>query len=331
MLKKLLNRFKEKPLFTAFLTLSSGALIGQIIGLLTTPIVSRIYDNESFGEYNIFVSTAMIICTFSQLGLASAIMIPDEEESSKKIVTSAFILQLFLSSLFLVIAFSIAPIYKFITIDFSYSILLLLIFVYIIAINTNSFLNIYINRKMHYRILFWNSIIGAFSTLLITIPLGLLKFGFLGFIISSLVSIIICNIQMLLKENPFVKISFKDFRFVIKRYRDFITFQFSSNLLTTFSTQYPNQTFDRVFGSAKLGSYSMTEKIFGIPSRLIAVPIMTGIKEFTAETIATYDLVIVTAAHTNVDYSLVQQSAKFIFDTKNVMKQIECRTNIEVL
>lgn len=56
-----------------------------------------------------------------------------------------------------------------------------------------------------------------------------------------------------------------------------------------------------------------------------------GIKEFTPEIVAGYDLVMVTAAHTNVDYEMVQRNAKAIFDTKNVMKHIENRDNIEVL
>lgn len=56
-----------------------------------------------------------------------------------------------------------------------------------------------------------------------------------------------------------------------------------------------------------------------------------GIKEFTPEIVAGYDLVMVTAAHTNVDYDMVQKSAKVIFDTKNVMKNIKDRDNIEVL
>ena len=45
-----------------------------------------------------------------------------------------------------------------------------------------------------------------------------------------------------------------------------------------------------------------------------------------------YDLVIVTAGHTkNVDYQMVADNAKAIFDTKNVMKAIKNRENIEVL
>ena len=56
-----------------------------------------------------------------------------------------------------------------------------------------------------------------------------------------------------------------------------------------------------------------------------------GIKDITPEIIASYDLIMVTAAHTNVDYDMIQKNAVAIFDTKNVMKNIENRENIEVL
>ena len=51
----------------------------------------------------------------------------------------------------------------------------------------------------------------------------------------------------------------------------------------------------------------------------------------TMSVISKFDLVIITAAHTRIDYSLIQESAKFIFDTKNAMKKIKNRENIELL
>lgn len=56
-----------------------------------------------------------------------------------------------------------------------------------------------------------------------------------------------------------------------------------------------------------------------------------GEPELTVELIESTDLVIVTTAHTNVDYNFVQKHAKAIFDTKNAMKQVESRENIELL
>ena len=53
--------------------------------------------------------------------------------------------------------------------------------------------------------------------------------------------------------------------------------------------------------------------------------------ELTRELIESSDLVMITAAHTNVNYELVQKYAKAVFDTKNVMKDIKDRANIEIL
>ncbi len=56
-----------------------------------------------------------------------------------------------------------------------------------------------------------------------------------------------------------------------------------------------------------------------------------GLKELTPDVVAAYDLVMITTAHTNVDYEMVQKNAKAIFDTKNVMKTVTNKTNVEVL
>lgn len=56
-----------------------------------------------------------------------------------------------------------------------------------------------------------------------------------------------------------------------------------------------------------------------------------GERELTVDLIKSADLVMVTAAHTNVDYDFVQQNAVFVFDTKNVMKAVKNRENIELL
>jgi UDP-N-acetyl-D-glucosamine dehydrogenase len=59
--------------------------------------------------------------------------------------------------------------------------------------------------------------------------------------------------------------------------------------------------------------------------------VVTGLSEITPEIVAGYDLVMITTAHSNVDYEMVQKNAKAIFDTKNVMKNMKDRENIEVL
>ena len=58
---------------------------------------------------------------------------------------------------------------------------------------------------------------------------------------------------------------------------------------------------------------------------------MTGETELTEELVKSADLVMITAAHTNVDYELVCANAVAVFDTKNAAKNVANRENIEVL
>ena len=58
---------------------------------------------------------------------------------------------------------------------------------------------------------------------------------------------------------------------------------------------------------------------------------MQSIPTLTEEAVSRADLVMITTAHSNVDYELVSRSARMIFDTKNAMKAVARRDNIEVL
>lgn len=56
-----------------------------------------------------------------------------------------------------------------------------------------------------------------------------------------------------------------------------------------------------------------------------------GKSDLTKELLGSADLVIVTTSHTTVDYDFVQKNSQAIFDTKNAMKQVKNRDNIELL
>lgn len=57
----------------------------------------------------------------------------------------------------------------------------------------------------------------------------------------------------------------------------------------------------------------------------------TGLPALTKEVLEEADLVIITTAHTTVDYSFVLEHAKVVFDTKNILKEEINREKIELL
>lgn len=59
--------------------------------------------------------------------------------------------------------------------------------------------------------------------------------------------------------------------------------------------------------------------------------VKTSEESLSVDLIESCDLVIITTAHTTIDYNFVQQHAKAIFDTKNAAKRVKVRDNIELL
>lgn len=56
-----------------------------------------------------------------------------------------------------------------------------------------------------------------------------------------------------------------------------------------------------------------------------------GLKNISEEIVKKYDIVIVTTAHTKIDYDMVANNAKAVFDTKNAMKSVKNRKNLYLL
>ena len=68
-----------------------------------------------------------------------------------------------------------------------------------------------------------------------------------------------------------------------------------------------------------------------IPEYKYKGEIHKGIEKIDAKIIKGYDLVVITSAHTAFDYEMIAKNAVAIFDTRNAMKNIENRENIELL
>lgn len=277
----LVNRIKAYVMDSDFLksvsVLFSGNLIANIISFLSIPIISRIYSKDAFGDYSIVTSVAAIIIVCSSFGLSSAIMAPKDNTESKQILTTTFLIQLFIISLILFISL-VLYLFDIRIYDFSgqYILSLFLLWMYSIAYALFSVLSVYTNKLKKNRVLFWNALINSFSLLCFTIPLGVLGWGGVGLLTAAIVSYLIADMQMILKTKPFTTFILKsDVKIIFSKYRDFVLYQFPSNILGSFTIQLPNQAFSRLFGNASLGGYAMCEKILGVPMRLIGSPINT--------------------------------------------------------
>lgn len=272
----ILRKYKDSEFFKSVTILVSGNFVSQVVSLSTIPIISRLYSENDFGEAAIFFSTASIIVSISAAGLASAIMSPKDEKKAKDVFFTAFSIQQIIFTIFFIICILLSPRMKLYRISIPYIGVCVLTYIYLVTYGLNSLLSIYANRQGKNRILFINALIGSFSTLLITVPLGILGSGTIGFILAAIIASVIMSAQMLIRVNPFYRIlSYREMVSIIIEFKDYILYQFPANLISSFSIQLPNQLLSRHFGNVALGSFAMCERVMGYPTRLIAAPITT--------------------------------------------------------
>lgn len=270
----LIKKIKENDFIKGVLSIGSGNIIGQGISIITVPILSRIYSLEAYGEYGVITSFAIIITSFATLGLMSAIMAPKDGDESNSVFTAAFWTQLVLSSFLFIVFLLISPFHKLYNIDGSYYLSLVMSWLFVLFSNVKNVLYVSVNRKRMNKTLLWNPIIGGLGNIFVALPLGLLGFGYEGFMIAIILSESIMCIQMLLKYNPLQRnFSFKKYVDILKKYKDYILFQCPANVVQTYGTQYPVQFLSSKFDSNALGGFSMCEKLLKYPTTLIASPI----------------------------------------------------------
>lgn len=276
MISKVKTKISKSSFFSSVFKVGSGNLIGQAVGVVTTPILSRIYSRTAYGDQAILISSATIIATIALIGLSSAIMQPRGRDEARKVYTTAFLINLLIAMVVTVVGFIISGHVHYFELSSSYYVGLMLMFFYLVTNNTQLITRIYVNREGLYNKLFFNPIIGAAANVCIAIPLGIIGFGYQGFVITTIVSNIIMIGHMIRGNNPFyLKLTLYDIKRIFIDYKDYIFFQYPSNIISNVSVEYPTQFLGRVFDAVTLGGYSMCIKIFQYPIRLIASPIST--------------------------------------------------------
>ena len=103
--------------------ISSGTVIGQIISVISLPIITRIYGAEIMGVWAIIYAIAVIINTLSDVGLIQSIMVEDESSVQRTYsVVSALIIIIDLA------AIAVVYFYCAVILDYDSSLILVTVF-----------------------------------------------------------------------------------------------------------------------------------------------------------------------------------------------------------
>lgn len=272
--QRLYKKLKRQKLFSAILKISSGVVISQAIIFLASPLIGRLYLPSDIGEYSLLRSASDSISVFALLGLGMSIMIPREDEQARGLCQFASMAVLLISFIICIILIVISPYIK--IMDYSpYILAILLLFLYTSTSSIALLTYAYVNRQGKYNVLFWNPIIGAIVNATLSILFGVLKLGFVGYVVAHIASYFSTILHCILNANPYRKVENHASRphRIIKQYMDFPRYQMPANVITNISALIPIQYIGNVLGKSVLGIYSMTLRVLALPISLLATPV----------------------------------------------------------
>lgn len=271
-------KFIKKHLKSEFvknvLTLFSGASIAQIIPILVSPILSRIYAPEQFGELGVILSVVGIFSIVATFQYSSAIMLPKKDEDAFNIFVLAVIITVFISLLSYAVTsvFSLQIGKLLNSKSFSKWSFIIPIFVFFMGLFAS--LNMWMTRKKQYKILAAKQIAQTTITAGTKLTLGWMKYLNSGLIWGALAGQVTSTgvlAVLTVKNNRslFPSVNLKRIKENALKYQDFPKYTMWQGFFDLVNASGVIFILSAFYGVKVVGLYSFTLGMLQKPTKMV--------------------------------------------------------------
>lgn len=288
-------RFLKNNYFKDIFNQAALVFLAQLMPVIFSPIISRIYNESAIAEITGLISLSSILMVFSSLKLENTIVIEKDNGVAKKIVSSCFFLISLYSILilFLVILFH-KPLVSIFKLDSS----IYLVPLYVFLFSFLNVLNFWFVRIKKFKLKAVSKIIENIFYILISILLfyiiGNNQFGLvLGKILGILIALIIL---FRLSQMTFTRITVNTFKKLIYKYKEFPLYNAPSNLANVIGLQLLVVFIGLYFSKQEFG-------FFGLANMIIVIPI-----SFISQSVASIFFQKITEHYQNKNFDAIKQT-----------------------
>ncbi|MCX4167990.1 oligosaccharide flippase family protein [Enterococcus casseliflavus] len=266
-------KIKNLPFFKSIFQLAAGSIIAQIITIISSPLLTRIYSVENMGIYALLLSIVSIFGSVINGKYDYAIVATKKEADIPKLIHSGILFSLFS----LILISGGLTIYLYFN-EMLWKQLGLWVYLTILMLFINGIVNILnalSNREKKYKIISEVYVRRTLVQNLLLLILGFFNFGPIGMMFSQLLG----NLTAVKKQREGIKKKytlFKNFNYKstllnMFEYKSFPLYTVPANFVNNLSYSILNFFISSSFGLTSLGLYSMTYKILGLPLSLVSV------------------------------------------------------------
>lgn len=269
------KRFIQIPAYKGFLSIVSGSIFGQLVVLLATPIITRLYSPSDYGILSLYAVVVSILLVFATLKYELAIPLPSENVNAVNLIMVCLVSVFGISIIGTLLIFLVADVFS---LDTNLSLLspyLWLVSLSVLGGGIYTTLNYWAIRDKIYsdiaKTQINKSIFGSTGKIVFGIfnmvPLGLILGEFLGQVTGSLT---LLRSFLAKRRYELNCVSWKAMKSVAKHYYRFPLYSCPSALFNTLAFQMPVLMLIRFYGPDTAGMYSLANSVLVLPASLIS-------------------------------------------------------------
>lgn len=271
----ILKFIHNNPLYKGIIILGSGTAFAQMIGIITMPIITRLYTPSDLGVLAVYSSILAIVGIGATLRYEFAYALPEDDKDAANIFGLCLILLLITTTILAsILIFGSELLMSIFDLNAVRQYLWFLLIGFL-GMGLYNILNYWALRQRDYKQITYTKINQGAGGAITKIVLGILAFGPIGLIIGHIVSQIAGigtfgrKMWRVEKEN-LRTISLNGMKRVASTYKGFSLYGFPASIINTISLQIPPIILLAIYDASIVGYYALAQMIVVLPSSFIS-------------------------------------------------------------
>lgn len=272
-----LSNFVSKSKFTKNLViLLSGTGLAQVMGILLSPVLSRVYTPKDFGIFGTVLALSGILISISTLRYENALVLEKDEEEVIKLQDLCVLILLIVSFLSCFFILFFPQVFFWIDRDANNSQYLIYAIPIIFFTGLYNIFYFRLNREEEYKVLAKVQVYKKLALLFFQLLFGVLGFFTLGLIMGNILGSLIATVIILISFTKKIKLpNFRALTQIAKRYHQFPLYSAPQGLINSIMAQLPVIVLSAKYGVVIVGAYYFALKIVQLPATFMGQAVRT--------------------------------------------------------
>lgn len=269
--------------------LAKGSGLAQLLALLVSPILTRLYGVEDFGTAALFISISSILVVLSSARYEMAIIQARYHFEALSLTIATMLMSIFFFLLLYLIYYLLEDYVQQEDMGRKLGDSVLLIPIYVLALSFANILTNYFNRLGLFRFISLNQILNSITQSFAKIFINLAAFFLNGLIVGAIAGSLVSVCYFLkislttIKSKRSFLIGFKSIRKYLRKHQNFPKFTLFSDLFSALSQQAPFFLTAYLFSVEDLGFMALAISMVGLPLRIIGTSISRVFKKYSTD------------------------------------------------